>query len=73
MSRSSLVFLKRETLTPKLLREGRWNDRTRLAAEEARRRDRERDEEWLGVIGSTRPELLGEMKSAMEVSRRVKK
>lgn len=53
--------------------EGRWNDRTRLAAEEARRRDRERDEEWFGVIESTHPELLDEMKSAMEVSRRVKK
>ncbi len=53
--------------------EGRWNDRTRLAAEEARRRDAERDEEWLGAIESTRPELLGDIKSAMEVSRRVKK
>lgn len=49
--------------------EGRWNDRTRLAAEEARRRDLERDAEWLRVIKSTHPELLDEMKNAMEASR----
>ena len=49
--------------------EGRWNDRTRLAAEEARRRGLERDEEWLRVIESTHPELLDEMKTAMEASR----
>ena len=49
--------------------EGRWNDRTRLAAEEARRHGLERDEEWLRVIESTHPELLDEMKTAMEASR----
>lgn len=49
--------------------EGRWNDRTRLAAEEARRRDLERDAEWLRVIEGTHPELLDEMKTAMEASR----
>ena len=49
--------------------EGRWNDRTRLAAEEARRRDSERDAEWLTVIERTHPELLHEMKTAMETFR----
>lgn len=49
--------------------EGRWNDRTRLAAEEAQRRDLERDAEWLRVIEGTHPELLDEMKTAMEASR----
>ena len=46
--------------------EGRWNDRTRLAAEEVRRRDLERDAEWLRVIENTHPELLDEIKTAME-------
>lgn len=49
--------------------EGRWNDRTRLAAEEARRLDLQRDAEWLRVIESTHPELLDEMKTAIEASR----
>lgn len=49
--------------------EGRWNDRTRLAAEEARRRDLERDAEWLRVIKSTHPESFDEMKNVMEASR----
>ena len=49
--------------------EGRWNDRTRLAAEEAQRRDLQRDEEWLRVISRTHPEHLKEMKAAMEDSR----
>ena len=49
--------------------EGRWNDRTRLAAEEAQRRDLERDAEWLRIIEGTHPELLDEMKTAMEASR----
>ena len=49
--------------------EGRWNDRTRLAAEEAQRRDLQRDEEWLKVIGRTHPEYLKEIKAAMEDSR----
>ena len=49
--------------------EGRWNDRTRLAAEEAQRRDLERDAEWLRVIETTHPELLLEMKTAIEASR----
>lgn len=49
--------------------EGRWNDRTRLATEEAQRRDLERDGEWLRLIETTHPELLDEMKVAMENSR----
>ena len=49
--------------------EGRWNDRTRLAAEEAQRRDLERDAEWLRVIENTHPEILDELKTAMEASR----
>ena len=49
--------------------EGRWNDRTRLAAEEAQRRDVQKDEEWLRVIDDTHPEYLKEMKAAMENSR----
>lgn len=49
--------------------EGRWNDRTRLAAEEARRLDLQRDAEWLRVIESTHPELLDEMKTTMQASR----
>lgn len=49
--------------------EGRWNDRSRLAAEEAQRRDLQRDEEWLRVIERTHPELLDEMKTAMEAPR----
>lgn len=49
--------------------EGRWNDRTRLAAEEAQRRDMERDAEWLRVIESVHPEILDELKTAMEASR----
>lgn len=46
--------------------EGRWNDRTRLAAEEGQRRDIEKDAEWLQLIESTHSELLDEMKTAME-------
>ena len=49
--------------------EGRWNDRTRLAAEEAQRRDLQRDEEWFRVIGRTHPEHLKEMTAAVEDSR----
>ena len=49
--------------------EGRWTDRTRLAAEEVRRRDSERDAEWLRVIESTHPELLDEMNTTMEAYR----
>lgn len=49
--------------------EGRWNDRTRLAAEEAQRRGLERDAEWLRVIESAHPELSSELKTAMEASR----
>lgn len=52
--------------------EGRWNDRTRIAAEEARRvateaerRDVERDEEWLKVIQSGHPNLVDGIKLAM--------
>ncbi len=49
--------------------EGRWNDRTRLAAEEARRLDLERDTEWLRLIENTHPEILDEMTTAIEASR----
>jgi len=56
--------------------EGRWNDRIRLAAEEAARcRDegreklesavRERDEQWLRLIGVKCPSLLDELRGAM--------
>lgn len=56
--------------------EGRWNDRTKIAAEEAnraaeeaRRSNREKDEEWLRVIKSLHPELLDEIKNAVVLSR----
>ena len=49
--------------------EGRWNDRTRLAAEEVQRRDLERDAEWLRVIKDTHPEVFDEMKTVMQASR----
>ena len=49
--------------------EGRWNDRTRLAAEEAQRRGMERDAEWLRVIEDVYPDVLDELKTAMEASR----
>ena len=49
--------------------EGRWNDRTRLAAEEARRLDLERDAEWLRLIEKTHPEILDEMTTAIGASR----
>lgn len=52
--------------------EGRWNDRTKLAAEEARRRELERDAEWLTVIKNTHPEFFDEMKAVMEASREKK-
>lgn len=49
--------------------EGRWNDSKRLAAEEAQRRDLERDREWLGVLQATHPEIVDEMKDAIELVR----
>lgn len=49
--------------------EGRWNDRTRLAAEEAQRRDLKRDKEWLSVLQAAHPELVDEMKEAIELTR----
>ena len=50
--------------------EGRWNDRTRLAAEEGERRVRERDEVWLGLVERRcHPELVGEMRDAILGSR----
>ena len=52
--------------------EGRWNDRTRLAAEEAQRRSLERDAEWLRVIESTHSEIRDELKTAMEEASRAK-
>ena len=47
--------------------EGRWHDRTKVAIEEAERRDAKRDGEWLKVIGTTHPELVEEIKNAMHV------
>ena len=47
--------------------EGRWNDRSKLAVEERRRYVRDRDEEWLGMIGGMYPELVEEMRRAMNV------
>jgi len=56
--------------------EGRWNDRIKVAAEEAKRaakeaerREQEKDEEWLRVIRSLHPELSGEIKNAVVSSR----
>lgn len=56
--------------------EGRWSDRVRLAAEEARRLDLEsqrmlekavadRDEEWVKELGKRHPELLDELKDTI--------
>ncbi len=47
--------------------EGRWKDRRELAGEEKRRYVRDRDEEWLGMIERMYPELVVEMKAAMNV------
>ena len=54
--------------------EGRWHDRTKVAAEEAKRAadeavrlDAERDAEWLRVIRSMHPELVDEIKTAMKI------
>jgi len=56
--------------------EGRWNDRTQVAAEEtkraakvAERRERENAEEWLTVIKSLHPELVDGIKRAVDSSR----
>lgn len=56
--------------------EGRWNDRTKFAADESKRakdetqrRDLERDEEWLRVIRIKHPEFVDDMKTAMEDTR----
>lgn len=56
--------------------EGRWNDRTKVATEEATRaaqeakqRERTRDDEWLRIIERLHPELVDEIKSAVEMSR----
>lgn len=56
--------------------EERWSDRTRLAAEEARRINIEnqrklekavadRDDEWVRELGNRHPELLGELKDTI--------
>lgn len=58
--------------------EGRWNDRTRLAAEEGQRCEvewlrkvgeavAERDGEWFGVLGDRYPQLAEELKSVMDL------
>ncbi len=56
--------------------EGRWNDRIKVAAEEAKRaakeaerREQEKDEEWLRLIRSLHPELSDEVKNAVISSR----
>ncbi len=56
--------------------EGRWNDRIKVAAEEAKRaakeaerREQEKDEEWLRLIRSLHPELSDEIKNAVISSR----
>ncbi len=53
--------------------EGRWNDRIKVAAEEAKRaakeaerREQEKDAEWFKVIKSLHPELVGEIKNAVD-------
>ena len=50
--------------------EGRWNDRTKLAAEEVRRHVRDRDEKWLLMIQREYPELVDNVKFAMNVTDR---
>lgn len=57
--------------------EGRWNDRSRVAAEEAKRtakeaerREQEKDEEWLQAIRTLHPELVDEIKQTVDSSRR---
>jgi len=54
--------------------EDRWNDRTKFAAEEAKRsteaaerRDAERSAEWIKAIKSTHPELLDEIMTCMQI------
>lgn len=49
--------------------EGRWNDRTRLATEEAQRRDLEQEEEWLSILQEKDPIFVDEMKEAIELTR----
>lgn len=49
--------------------EGRWNDRIRLAAEEAQRRGLERDMEWLSILQTKHPEVVDEIKEAIEFTR----
>lgn len=56
--------------------EGRWNDRIKVAAEEtkraakeAERREQGKDEEWLRVIKIHHPELVGEIKDAVDLFR----
>ena len=48
--------------------EGRWKDRSRFGVEEARRRLEDRDGEWLEMIEREHPELVEEMRRAMNVS-----
>ena len=52
--------------------EGRWNDRTKIAADEAKRvaqdierRDVERDDEWLQAIASVCPESMDDIRFAV--------
>ena len=50
--------------------EGRWKDRSKFGMEEARRRLEDRDREWLEMIERQHPELVEEMRLAMNVAER---
>ena len=50
--------------------EGRWKDRSKFGMEEARRRLEDRDGEWLEMIDREHPELVEEMRHAMNVAER---
>ena len=71
------VFVDRARNAVEDIWEGRWNDRMRVAAEEARRIDMEsqkrleravaeRDEEWVEELARRRPELSDELRLIME-------
>ena len=47
--------------------EGRWHDRTKVANEEADRRDAKRDGEWLRVIETMHPEFMKGIKRGMKI------
>ena len=50
--------------------EGRWKDRSKFGMEEARRRLEDRDGEWLEMIETSQPELVEEMRLAMNMAER---